>query len=81
MNYIYTFIHVTDPFCFINLFLQVLVAVGSKNGSSVLLWQGKNIGNCLTTQDDDYLSSSHMSYPELEIAEPTGDMVKCWKDV
>ena len=67
-------------FCVINLFLQVVVAVGS-NGSSVLLRQGKNIGNCLTTQDDDYLSSSHMSYPELEIAEPTGDMVKCWKDV
>ena len=31
--------------------------------------------------DDDDISSSRMSYPELEIAEPTGDMVKCWKDV
>ena len=67
-------------FCVINLFLQVVVAVGS-NGSSVLLRQGKNIGNCLTNVDDDELSSSHLSYPELEIAEPTGDMVKCWKDV
>ena len=68
-------------FCVINLFLQVVVAVGS-NGSSVLLWQGKNIGNCLTNVDDyDDISSSRMSYPELEIAEPTGDMVICWKDV
>ena len=39
------------------------------------------IGNCLTNVDDDDISSSRMSYPELEIAEPTGDMVICWKDV
>ena len=60
--------------------MQVLVT-DSKHGSSVLLRQGKNIVDCLTNVDDDELSSSHMSYPELEIAEPTGDMVKCWKDV
>ena len=41
---------------------------------------GKNVGNYLTNEDDDDISSS-LSYPELEIAEPTGYMVKCWKDV